>query len=122
MTPRLNMRAALAAALVVIALTGCASPADKPLYQWEGYATHVYQHLRAPGADSARQIADLELGLQKIKASSGAVPPGYQAHLGFLYLSAGDEARGLAYLQAEADAFAEFRPYMTFLLARGSSK
>jgi len=107
----------------LLALAGCAStPTRPPLYQWEGYPKQLYQYLRAPGEDSQVRIAAMEQDLQKMRAGPSAVPPGFHAHLAYLYLASGDDEKGLAGLRAEAEAFPEFTPYMQFLLARARNK
>jgi hypothetical protein len=63
-------------------LQGCAS-GSKSLYQWEGYQPQVYAYLKGEGSVE-QQIAELEKGLQVIRARGNTPPPGYHAHLGML--------------------------------------
>lgn len=95
-----------------ILLAGCAGP--QPLYQWEGYQAQVYEYLS--GESREAQITALEAGLQKIKAEGGAVPPGYHAQLGMLYLDLGKPDRMVSEFQTEKTLFPEAAPYMDFLL------
>ncbi|MBP7567700.1 MAG: DUF4810 domain-containing protein [Burkholderiaceae bacterium] len=117
---------ALARAIpVVIALAlsaGCSGTPHKTLYAWEGYPTTLYQHLRSPSADAQAQIAAMELDLQKMLAADGAPPPGFRAHLGYLYFAAGADEKAIANLQAEQQAFPEFAPYMKFMMSQYQKK
>jgi hypothetical protein len=106
----------LAAAVALAALmAGCATrPA--PLYQWDNYQRQVYEHLKGEGGGAQEQLRVLEAQAEKARAGGAALPPGFRAHLGLLYLQLGrpDEARQA--LQAEKAAFPESGPYMDFLL------
>lgn len=105
-------RAAFMSAAGSLLLAGCAAP--KPMYQWEGYQTQVYEYFK--GESKEAQITALESGLQKIKAQSGAVPPGYHAQLGMLYLNIGKGDQMVKEFQTEKTLFPESTPYMDFLL------
>lgn len=105
-------RAALLSAAGSLLLAGCAAP--KPMYQWEGYQTQVYEYFK--GESREAQITALESGLQKIRAQSGSVPPGYHAQLGLLYLNTGKGDQMIKEFQTEKTLFPESAPYMDFLL------
>lgn len=108
--PRLAGAAALAALLA-----GCAQPA-RPLYHWEGYQRQVYEHLKGEAAGPQAQLDVLQSQAEKARAAGAALPPGFRAHMGLLYMQLGraDEARQA--LLAEKTAFPESAPYMDFLL------
>lgn len=93
-------------------LAGCTGP--KTLYQWEGYQPQVYQYFK--GESKEAQVEALEADLQKIKATDGAVPPGYHAQLGLLYLSLGKDDQMAQQFQTEKALFPESSTYMDFLL------
>ena len=107
-------RAAALAALTgtMLLLAGCAQ--RQPIYQWEGYQPQVYQYFK--GEPKEAQIAALEEGLQKIQAKGGAVPPGYHAQLGMLYMDIGKDDQMVQELQTEKTLFPESAQYMDFLL------
>lgn len=96
-------------------LAGCAAP--KTLYSWNGYQTQVYSYLKsdAPAADD--QILALEQGVQQAAGASAALPPGYQAHLGLLYLHAGRTDQALAAWELEKEQFPESAPYINYLVS-----
>lgn len=107
---------ALAAVAVLGAmLAGCAQP-PKPLYHWDTYPRQVYEHLKHEGASPQEQLRVLEAQAEKARAANAALPPGFRAHLGLLYLQLErpDEARRA--LEAEKAAFPESAQYMDFLL------
>ncbi|HEU4621452.1 MAG TPA: DUF4810 domain-containing protein [Burkholderiaceae bacterium] len=100
-------------------LAGCAQPA-KPLYYWDGYQAQLYEYLKNEGASPEDQVRELEAQALKARAADAALPPGFRAHLGVLYLRVGrgDEAR--QQFEAEKAAFPEAAHYMDFLLKRMS--
>lgn len=102
---------------VTLVLAGCAH-APKPLYLWEGFPRQQYETLLQEGTNPEEQIRELQAHAEKARAEDAALPPGFRAHLGMLYLEAGNlgEARNL--WQAEKAAFPEATPYMDQLLQR----
>ena len=94
-------------------LAGCSSP--KTLYQWEGYEPQVYEYFKGEEPKEA-QIEALERDLQKIRSTGKAVPPGYHAHLGLLYLSMGKDDQMVQQFNTEKTLFPESGTYMDFLL------
>ncbi len=106
-----------AATASLLALVGCAN-APKPLYQWDAYPRLQYNTLLREGASPAEQIRALEAQAEKARASNAALPPGLRAHLGMLYLGAGNPQRAQELWTAEKQAFPESSPYMNRLLER----
>lgn len=94
-------------------LDGCAGP--KTLYQWEGYEPQVYEYFKGEEPKEAQAEA-LERDLQKIRSTGKAVPPGYHAHLGLLYLSMGKDDQMVQQFRTEKTLFPESGTYMDFLL------
>ena len=77
------------ALLAALWLAGCAQ-APKDLYSWETFARQQHEVLRADGVQSAQQIQDMEAHAQKVRGEGAALPPGFRAHLGMLYLNTGN--------------------------------
>lgn len=94
-------------------LAGCSSP--QTLYQWEGYEPQVYEYFKGEEPKEAQAEA-LERDLQKIRSTGKAVPPGYHAHLGLLYLSMGKDDQMVQQFNTEKNLFPESGRYMDFLL------
>lgn len=103
-----------AALLGVLMLQGC-SPRQPSLYQWEGYQPQVYAYLKGDGSIE-KQIAELEKGLQLIRARGNTPPPGYHAHLGLLYAQTGQGEQVQQQFRSEQALFPESKPFMDFLL------
>lgn len=99
-------------------LAGCSSP--KTLYQWEGYEPQVYEYFKGEEPKEAQAEA-LERDLQKIRSTGKAVPPGYHAHLGLLYLSMGKDDQMVQQFNTEKTLFPESGTYMDFLLKNAKS-
>jgi hypothetical protein len=81
------------ALVALMLLTGCAAPT---LYSWGHYEAVIYATYAKPGAvPPERQIELLELDYQKARSANKPVPPGFHAHLGYLYYQIGrlDQAR-----------------------------
>ncbi|SEK77534.1 hypothetical protein SAMN05216359_10337 [Roseateles sp. YR242] len=113
------------AALVVAALcaivTGCAQPA-KPLYQWNGYQSNLYDYFKNSGANAGEQIVKLEAQLARNKAANEASPPGLHGHLALLYAKVGNDDAAQAHLVAERALFPESAAYVDLLLKKRSAK
>lgn len=99
-----------------LALVGCAQPGPKPLYQWAGYQSAVYQHLKSGGGEPGAQIAALEAQIEKNRVAGEANPPGMRAHLALLYSKTGDDLAARRHLEAERVQFPESAAYVDFLL------
>lgn len=112
-----SRRFGVVAALACGLLMGCAQ-APKPLYHWAGYQVQVYEYLKGEGAGPQAQVLELESQQVNASAAGAALPPGFRAHLGMLYLQLGrtDEAR--RQWEAEKSSFPESAAYMDFLLKR----
>jgi hypothetical protein len=107
-----SWRMAAGVAVGCAVLAGCAS--QKPLYQWEDYQSQVHDYFK--GEAKEEQIAELEKGLEKIKAKNGATPPGYHAHLGMLYSMLGKDDQMVQEFQTEKALFPESAAYIDFLM------
>lgn len=100
-------------------LTGCANQgATKPLYMWESFPKQQYASLRHDGAAPEEQIRTLEAQAEKSRTANAALPPGFRAHLGMLYLNLGNQDQARQMWLAEKEAFPESAPYMDQLLMR----
>lgn len=103
-----------AAALALVALTGCASP-PQSLYSWHGYSDHVYSYLKG-GASPEQQMLAMEQAIAQAKPEQPPLPPGYYAHLGLMYLNAGATDRALDAWAEEKRRFPESAPYIDYLI------
>ena len=105
--------------LVLAGLGGCAQPGPPPLYQWGSYESQLYAMYVTPDKTSTQdQVSRLEADYQRARAANQAVPPGFHAHLGFLYFQLGRADQALQSFQTEAALFPESKPYMERLVNR----
>lgn len=108
------IRAGSALALTAL-LVGCVT-APQPLYSWNGYQTQVYSYLKSDVPAAEEQILALEKGVQQAASKGAQLPPGYQAHLGLLYLNAGRTDQALASWAQEKKQFPESAQYIDYLV------
>ncbi len=85
---------------------------------WETFPRQQYDTLLREGVNPSDQIAALEAHAEKARAANAALPPGFRAHLGMMYMNAGNNDRARELWQAEKAAFPEATPYMDQLLRR----
>jgi hypothetical protein len=95
-------------------LSGCAQ--QKTLYNWQSYQPAVYSYLKDDGAEYATQAAAMEKNIETARSANQALPPGFHAHLGMLYLKMGNGDKAVEQLQSEKLAFPEGTPFMDFLM------
>jgi len=111
---RQGTRALTACALVGM-LAACAQ-APKTMYDWQAYQPSVYAYLKNEDTDFSQQLQALESNVETARAKNTALPPGFHAHLGLLYLKMGLGDKAVEQLQAEKLAFPEGTAFMDFLL------
>jgi hypothetical protein len=100
------------------ALAGCAQRGPGPLYQWGSFPRTQYDTLRREGANPEEQIRQLEADAAKARGAGAALPPGFRAHLGMLYLNSGNAGQARQLWLEEKASFPESAPYMDPLLKR----
>ncbi len=111
----MKLRLLLLAAAILA--TGCAS--QNTLYQWGSYENQIYAMYADGGKTSPQdQIGKLEKDLEQARAANKALPPGFQAHLGYLYFQIGRLDQAIASFETEKLLFPESRPYMDRLIAQ----
>lgn len=112
---------ALACGAVALAATGCQT-APKPLYHWQEFPRQQYQTLLMDGSDPQAQIQTLEAQAEKARAGNLALPPGFRAHLGLMYLNVGNPDQARALFEAERASFPESAVFIDSLLRRMDGK
>jgi hypothetical protein len=111
----MKIQAFALAALAASALIGCASQ-PVTMYGWGSYQTQVYEHFKAEKSSPEQQLAALEKDREQILAKGQALPPGYRAHIGYLYAQLGRIDEAQQQFVEEKKVFPESAPYMDFLL------
>lgn len=111
------MKIRLLLLIAAILATGCAT--RNTLYQWGNYENQIYAMYADSGKTSPQdQIAKLESDREQARAANKALPPGFQAHLGYLYFQTGKLDQAVAAFETEKLLFPESRPYMDRLIAQ----
>jgi hypothetical protein len=104
--------------LLSSALAGC-NHAPQQLYQWGSYEEQLYAMYSDPGKVPVEsQVESLERDYQRMRASNAAVPPGFHAHLGYLYFQLGKTDQAFQSFASEKSLFPESAVYMDRLMAR----
>jgi len=78
----------------------------------------VYTTYAKPGSLAPEdQILKLEEDYQHVRSTNGRVPPGWHAHLGYLYYQAGKLDQAKQELETEKAEFPESKVFVDRLLA-----
>ncbi|MHB8845027.1 MAG: DUF4810 domain-containing protein [Nitrospirota bacterium] len=109
--------------VVLVLLTALLVPGclfRQPLiYEWGSYEDQVYAMLSSGGGVPVeQQIQELERDLDLARSYAKPVPPGYHAHLGYLYYQAGKADQALQSFETEKKVFPESAQYMDLLISR----
>ena len=111
------MRNLIGLFLPLALLAGCASPHTR--YAWGHYEQSIYTSYAKPGQEPPeKQIEQLEQDYQKARSDNQPVPPGWHAHLGYLYYQAGKADQAKQEFETEKASFPESTVFMNRLLAR----
>jgi len=103
---------------MVACVSGCVTR-PKPLYEWGSYEELIYTAHATPGAgDPQTQVATLEEEYQSARADNQALPPGWHAHLGYLYFQLGKSDQALQEFNTEKTQFPESARLMDRLIAK----
>lgn len=104
----------LLVAAASVFLAGCQS---NQRYYWGSYEDLVYVSFSEPGKLSpAEQIKVMEEDLRYADEHSKPVPPGFHAHLGYLYSKVGNKEAARANFETEKRLFPESAVLMDRLL------
>jgi hypothetical protein len=108
-----KIAAAIAAALL---MGGCATQPN--LYAWGRYEDLMYAAYANPGSmPPERQVEALEQDYQQARANNQRMPPGWHAHLGYLYSELGKSDQARQELRTEKAEFPESAVFVDRLLA-----
>jgi hypothetical protein len=111
----LMQRTLLACGLLIL-LAGCNQHPTR--YAWGSYEQLIYVSYAAPGkVPTESQIARLEDDQLKAAAKNKPMPPGWHAHLGYLYAQTGRIDLAEQQLLVEKQAFPESTVFVDRLLA-----
>ena len=109
-------RLALVAALALLA-AGCATK-QPSRYAWGSYESTIYVAGTKPGTlPPEAQVEQLEKDRLDARATHQRLPPGWHAHLGYLYYQTGRADLAREELLAEKTEFPEAATFVDRLLA-----
>ena len=103
------------AALLGASLSGC-NHHEKNLYSWGSFEKQLFETWTKNGVAAEKQIKVMEEEFQKAQSKHLHMPPGFHAHLGFLYYHAGNLNAAEKSFSTETELFPESRTYMAFVL------
>ncbi len=105
-------------ALLAGLIVGCAGGGGE-IYYWGRYEESIYDMYLQPGNQSLTdEILRLEEQIDKAGASGQPLPPGFHAHLAFLYSQDGDYNAALAHFQLEKELFPESAGFIDGIVER----
>jgi len=97
-------------------LAGCGAP--RTIYSWGSYEGLVYtMYARPDKAPPELQVTKLEEDFQKARSKNKPMPPGWHAHLGYLYFELGKADQARQQFETEKTHFPESAVFMDRLLA-----
>lgn len=103
--------------LLAFWLGGCHNSSS--LYHWGYYEGLIYSNYAEPGRYSPEeQIQRLEQDLNKAQSQGLKNPPGFYAHLGYMYHLAGEETKAIAAFNEERQKFPESQHFMKDIQSR----
>ncbi|MGB8693309.1 MAG: DUF4810 domain-containing protein [Steroidobacteraceae bacterium] len=112
-----QMNRAAVATLAAALLLGCCAT-QQTLYTWGGYEQSIYVVFIAPGSSPPKlQVEALEQDFQIARVANQRLPPGWHAHLGYLYSELGKLDEAARELQLEKAEFPESTVFVDHLLA-----
>ena len=105
------------AALAV--LSACASK-DTMIYHWGSYQDQVYEGFQIESGNTSadKQLQKLQEEQQKAVSKGKALPPGFMAHMGYLYFQTGQTDLAAKAFEDEKTRFPESTAYMDFALGK----
>ena len=108
-----------ALAVVYLLLTACASQ-EHSLYHWGGYQEQIYEGFQIESGNTSpeKQLQKLQEEQQKAASKNKPLPPGYQAHMGYLYFQTGQADKAVMAFETEKKQFPESTVYMDLVLGK----
>lgn len=100
--------------IVIILLSGCAPKGPKPLYNYDNYAQSYYNYKKNMSPETTLALKE---SIEKVIAdtadsSSGRVPPGMYANLGYMYLKSANPDQAIVNFTKEKTIYPESTLFM----------
>jgi hypothetical protein len=118
-TARFRLRTLLALAAAGVMAGGCAQK-SQALYNYGTYSQSYYAYKQEPSEASALALQkSIEEAIANAdKGTSGRVPPGMYANLGYLYLKAGNSSEAIASFDMEKKIYPEAAHFMDRMIKK----
>jgi len=95
---------------------GCA---PSTIYQWGDYEQFLYKRYLKPGSVTTQEeITSIENHLEQVYSKKLLPPPGLHAHLGYLYITDGQQSRAIEHFNVEKKLFPESIHFIDGLMNR----
>ncbi|MEM7674575.1 MAG: DUF4810 domain-containing protein [Myxococcota bacterium] len=104
-------------ALAALVTSACA---PRSRYYWRAYEPSVYKmELKSDDPGAVQEgITSLNEDLERARSRDQPVPPGFHAHLGYLYTLQGDLGQAVGHFQQEKVLYPESARFIDGLLER----
>jgi hypothetical protein len=104
--------------IALLVLLGACASKDNMLYHWGNYPDQIYEgfQIESGNASPDKQLQKLQEEQQKAVSKGKALPPGFRAHMGYLYFQTGQTDQAAMAFEAEKKHFPESATYMDFAL------
>jgi len=103
-----------------VLLAGCGTP---NIYYWGRYEGLIYgQYAHPDKASPELQSRLMEEDMHKAISANKPLPPGFHAHLGYLYYQMGKADRAVAEFQVEKTQFPESTVFMDRMISNLTKK
>ncbi len=115
------MKTGLLIAIVVAVMhVGCAQNSVKPLYNYANYNKSYYESKKNTGEESALKLqTTIEQAIKnKDSGSSGRVPPGMYANLGYIHLKNGKASEAIDNFKKEKTIYPESTHFMDRMIKK----
>ncbi|MGA3008447.1 MAG: DUF4810 domain-containing protein [Opitutaceae bacterium] len=101
-------------------VAGCQSP---DIYYWGSYEKLIYVSYAKPDkATPEMQAQVMEEDMHEAISANKPLPPGFHAHLGYLYYQMGKSDLAVREFQKEKEQFPESTVFMNRLIANSTRK
>ncbi len=109
----------IAITIFIFFIVAC-SQRPKPLYNYENYAQNYYEDKKNHTPESALELQKaIEQSIANSdKSSSGRVPPGMYANLGYIYLKMGKSQEAIANFKKEKEVYPESIRFMDRMIKK----
>ena len=103
----------------LVLMQACATK-DTSLYHWGSYQDKLYEGFQVENGNTSpdKQLQELQQEQQKAASKGKALPPGFQAHMGFLFFQTGQLDQAVMAFENEKKQFPESSTYMDFVIGK----